>query len=79
MRRDFPQVKSLKRADAFLAHLDDLGVRLPFADPPDLDALRAPIEVAGRSCPNRFAILPMEGWDGTDDGRPTRRRVPVGR
>jgi 2,4-dienoyl-CoA reductase-like NADH-dependent reductase (Old Yellow Enzyme family) len=70
-------VKSLKRADAFLAHLDDLGVRLPFADPPDLDALRAPIEVAGRSCPNRFAILPMEGWDGTDDGRPTdlvRRR-----
>ena len=27
--------------------------------------------------PNRFAALPMEGWDGTDDGRPTdlvRRR-----
>ena len=27
--------------------------------------------------PNRFAILPMEGWDGTPDGRPTdlvRRR-----
>jgi len=27
--------------------------------------------------PNRFAVLPMEGWDGTDDGRPTplvRRR-----
>jgi hypothetical protein len=25
----------------------------------------------------RFAVLPMEGWDGTDDGRPTdlvRRR-----
>jgi NADPH2 dehydrogenase len=77
MRRDHPQVKSLKRADALLAHLADLDVRLPFADPPDLAALRAPLEVAGRPCANRFAILPMEGWDGTDDGRPTdlvRRR-----
>lgn len=77
MRRDHPQVKSLKTADAFRAHVASLGVNLPFADPPDLDALRAPIDVAGRSCANRFAILPMEGWDGTDDGRPTdlvRRR-----
>lgn len=77
MRRDHPQVKTLKRTDAFLAHLADIDVVLPFADPPDLDALREPVEVAGRSCTNRFAILPMEGWDGTDDGRPTdlvRRR-----
>ena len=46
---------------------------------PTVDALAAPIEVAGRRCANRFAILPMEGWDGTDDGRPTdlvRRRWP---
>jgi len=77
VRRDHPQVKMLKRSDAFLAHLADIDVVLPFADPPDLDALRAPVAVAGRPCANRFAILPMEGWDGTDDGRPTdlvRRR-----
>jgi NADPH2 dehydrogenase len=76
-RRDFPQVKSLKNASAFRAHLDALGISLPFDDPPDLDVLRAPIGVAGRTCANRFCILPMEGWDGTDDGRPTdlvRRR-----
>jgi 2,4-dienoyl-CoA reductase-like NADH-dependent reductase (Old Yellow Enzyme family) len=76
-RRDYPQVKGLKRADAFLAHLDAIQVALPFDDPPDVDVLAAPIEVAGRRCPNRFAILPMEGWDGTDEGRPTdlvRRR-----
>src|SRR5687767_12276659 len=76
-RRDFPQVKRLKRADAFLAHLATLEVDLPFDDPPDLEALSEPVEVAGRACANRFAILPMEGWDGTDDGRPTdlvRRR-----
>ncbi len=77
MRRDFPQVKTLKIADALLARLSELDIQLPFADPPVLDALRAPIEIAGRPCPNRFAVLPMEGWDGTDDGRPTdlvRRR-----
>jgi len=77
MRRDHPQVKALRSADAFLAHLQSIEVELPFADPPDLDALRAPVEVAGRTCANRFAILPMEGWDGTDEGRPTdlvRRR-----
>jgi NADPH2 dehydrogenase len=76
-RRDFPQVKNLKDADAFLAHLGALGVTLPFADPPDVDALAAPIQVVGRTCGNRFCILPMEGWDGTPDGRPTdlvRRR-----
>jgi 2,4-dienoyl-CoA reductase-like NADH-dependent reductase (Old Yellow Enzyme family) len=71
------QVKRLSAADSFLAHLATLGVELPFADPPDLDVLRAPITVSGRTCSNRFAVLPMEGWDGTDDGRPTdlvRRR-----
>ena len=77
MRRDHPQVKTLKTPEAFLAHLGYLGIDLPFADPPDVAALAAPIDVAGRPCANRFAILPMEGWDGTDDGRPTdlvRRR-----
>jgi NADPH2 dehydrogenase len=77
VRRDHPQVKSLKTVEAFQSHLASIGVDLPFADPPDLDALRSPVEVAGRPCANRFAILPMEGWDGTDEGRPTdlvRRR-----
>jgi 2,4-dienoyl-CoA reductase-like NADH-dependent reductase (Old Yellow Enzyme family) len=27
--------------------------------------------VAGRTAPNRFTVLPMEGWDGTAEGRPT--------
>jgi len=71
------QVKRLSSADTFRAHAAAVGATLPFDDPPDLDALRAPLEIAGRTCANRFAILPMEGWDGTDDGRPTdlvRRR-----
>jgi NADPH2 dehydrogenase len=53
------QVRKLTTPDAFRAHLDGLGVALPFVDEP-------PPEHA-----DRYAILPMEGWDGTDDGRPT--------
>ena len=33
--------------------------------------LARPIEVFGRTLANRFAIHPMEGWDGTTDGRPS--------
>jgi 2,4-dienoyl-CoA reductase-like NADH-dependent reductase (Old Yellow Enzyme family) len=75
--RRWPQIKRLGTADAFLGRLDELGISLPFADPPAIDALAEPVAVAGKQAPNRFAILPMEGWDGSDDGRPTdlvRRR-----
>jgi 2,4-dienoyl-CoA reductase-like NADH-dependent reductase (Old Yellow Enzyme family) len=33
--------------------------------------LGSPVEVFGRKLANRFAIHPMEGWDGTTDGRPS--------
>ncbi|MEC7726953.1 MAG: NADH:flavin oxidoreductase, partial [Planctomycetota bacterium] len=33
--------------------------------------LAQPITVHGRTLPNRVACHPMEGWDGTGDGRPT--------
>jgi len=75
--RRWPQLKRVRTTGALLQRLADLEISLPFADPPAIEALAAPIEVAGRTCNNRFAILPMEGWDGTDDGRPTdlvRRR-----
>lgn len=75
--REHPQMKRLREPDRFLEHLESLGVRLPYDRTVDVAALAEPIDVAGRPCANRFAILPMEGWDGTDDGRPTdlvRRR-----
>jgi NADPH2 dehydrogenase len=71
------QVKGLSTAEAFRSHADAVGAVLPFDESPDVAVLASPITVAGRECPNRFAILPMEGWDATDDGRPTdlvRRR-----
>jgi 2,4-dienoyl-CoA reductase-like NADH-dependent reductase (Old Yellow Enzyme family) len=58
--------------------LDELRARLPVDDAVDpAGPLSRPLEVAGRRLANRFAVLPMEGWDGTVEGRPTdlvRRR-----
>ena len=42
------------------------------ADRVDVDGpLAAALDHAGWTMANRFAILPMEGWDATEDGRPT--------
>ena len=77
------QVKRLSTIDALRVHLDELGVTIPIADEVDPHGpLASPLTITDGSAgalsvPNRFAVLPMEGWDGTTDGRPTdlvRRR-----
>jgi 2,4-dienoyl-CoA reductase-like NADH-dependent reductase (Old Yellow Enzyme family) len=76
MARDVVQVRKLRDAAAFAAHLDAIGATLPRHDDPAA-VLGRPVEVLGRTLANRWAVLPMEGWDGTADGRPTdlvRRR-----
>ncbi len=76
----FPRVSALKTAADFRARLAALGIDVPFdevmASGPDAPLARPYRRAAGK-IGNRFAILPMEGWDGTADGRPsdlTRRR-----
>ncbi len=76
----FPRVASLKTVDAFEAYVASLGIELPLdrslAAPAD-SPLARPFHRATGVVGNRFAILPMEGWDGELDGRPselTRRR-----
>ncbi|HEX5614773.1 MAG TPA: NADH:flavin oxidoreductase [Acidimicrobiia bacterium] len=65
-------MRTLRTAAQFSAHVARLGVDLPFAAEVDpAGVLAQPITIGVRRAPNRFAILPMEGWDGTDDGRPT--------
>lgn len=77
------QVKRLLTVDALRAHLDILGVHIPVDDEVDpAGVLAAPIDFTDASAgvltaPNRFAVLPMEGWDATAEGGPTdlvRRR-----
>ena len=76
----YPRVAALKTAPQFLARLAELGVALPFDDQVasgEDSPLAQPTEAGGLAPRNRFCILPMEGWDGTADGRPsdlTRRR-----
>ncbi|MCM3878679.1 MAG: hypothetical protein ND807_01095 [Vicinamibacterales bacterium] len=73
-----PRVASLKTAAAFRAHLTTSKIPLEFDDTlANPSPLALPLEVDGVRIGNRFCILPMEGWDGTADGRPsdlTRRR-----
>ena len=74
----YPRVASLKTAAAFRTHLERSHIPLQFDEKVDAaGALAQPIEVDGARVGNRFCILPMEGWDGTPDGKPsdlTRRR-----
>ncbi len=76
----FPRISTLKTPTALRARLAELGVSLPVDDTVEIgpDApLARPFPYRGGSIGNRFAVLPMEGWDGSADGRPTeltRRR-----
>ena len=68
------RVASLKTLDAFAAHLTACGADLPFdrhLETGSASPLAQPLEAAGLRAGNRWAILPMEGWDGTPDGRPS--------
>ncbi len=74
------RVAALKTADVFARHLASSGIDLAFdreLAPPAQSPLAAPFTFGDARIGNRFAILPMEGWDGTTDGAPsdlTRRR-----
>ena len=63
------QVRRLATGADLERHLSSLGVQLPVA--PSAASLGQPLHRAGVDLSNRFAVLPMEGWDGTPDGRPT--------
>jgi len=75
---DFVRIGSLPDVAAFRAHLQQLGVSLP-CDDTIQTAPASPLgrtwEVAGRRVGNRFAIQPMEGWDGTEAGLPSPHTI----
>jgi 2,4-dienoyl-CoA reductase-like NADH-dependent reductase (Old Yellow Enzyme family) len=65
---------SIKTPQELRDHATSLGVTIPIdlevETGPDAPLARPLVRPSGR-IGNRFAILPMEGWDGTDDGKPT--------
>jgi len=50
------------------AAVDALAAALPISE--DVSALAQPVGVGRRTLPNRLAVHPMEGCDGTPDGAP---------
>jgi len=82
---DIVQVKRLRTIDDLRARLDTLGIADELGIDDDVDpngVLAAPFTFTDGATGehvvgNRFSVLPMEGWDGDTDGRPTelvRRR-----
>lgn len=77
----YKRVAQLKTATDFRQYLKSIDVDMPFDDellPLDKTPYKNSYKLnSGRIIGNRFCILPMEGWDGTSDGRPseyTKRR-----
>jgi len=70
----FPKIAKLNTADKFQQHLAQLRLELPFSEALQHGSdspLSRDLEIYGQTVGNRFCILPMEGWDGTPDGRPS--------
>jgi 2,4-dienoyl-CoA reductase-like NADH-dependent reductase (Old Yellow Enzyme family) len=67
----FTRIPSLKTVEAFGDHVRDLGLDLQFEPKMsvgDASALRGSLPFNGRVIGNRWAVQPMEGWDGTREG-----------
>jgi len=71
-------VASFRGASSLAQHLAGLGWTLPFDDQilaasasPLAEAMEIPWHAGAKRIGNRFAVQPMEGWDGEPDGRPS--------
>ena len=70
----FPAIGSFRDVDAFERHLREARITLPCDRVMQSGAcspLGQPLTCGRITLGNRFAIHPMEGWDGTADGHPT--------
>jgi len=74
----YQRIAQLRTPEQFAEHIQALGIKLDF----DAEIQSAPNSPLSQSytlitnnlslnLSNRFCILPMEGWDGTTDGKPT--------
>jgi NADPH2 dehydrogenase len=75
----FPRIASFKSADSFRRHAETLGIDIP-CDEAILKGAASPlsqpvanIAINGKTIGNRFAVQPMEGWDGTTGGAMTEQ------
>lgn len=71
----FPRVAQLKTAELFRNHLENSAINLDFDDElisgSDSPFAKGHTLRSGQKIGNAMCILPIEGWDGTEDGRPS--------
>lgn len=73
-RGRFAHPGSLRDVESFRGLLADLAVEIPCdagLAPAGTSPLAEPLRAGDLAIGNRIAIHPMEGWDGTPDGRPS--------
>ncbi len=72
----YPRISSFKNVEDFRRHIQGLGLELD-CDAQILTASDSPLvrpyRLGGLTIGNRFAIQPMEGWDGTEEGMPSAK------
>jgi 2,4-dienoyl-CoA reductase-like NADH-dependent reductase (Old Yellow Enzyme family) len=72
--RTYTSIGGIRNVADFKAHVESLGLSIPCDNEVESGSespLAQPIAFDGKQIGNRFCIHPMEGWDGTLDGRPT--------
>ena len=75
---DYKKVAQLRTSEKFREHLNEVGADLPFDEdvlPAPGSPLAQPVQIGDVTVGNRWCILPMEGWDGTPDGKPTENTI----
>jgi NADPH2 dehydrogenase len=76
--RTYPAIGGMKTVAEFKSHLEQLQVNLPCDDELQIGEeapLGQPLSLNGRTIGNRFCIHPMEGWDGTPEGKPSEATI----
>jgi 2,4-dienoyl-CoA reductase-like NADH-dependent reductase (Old Yellow Enzyme family) len=74
----FLHIGSIRGIEAFRRHLQEYQISIPCDQEImswSASPLAEPLTLNGFKVGNRFTIHPMEGWDGTPDGRPTELTI----
>jgi NADPH2 dehydrogenase len=74
MEKNYKRVAALRTETEFLSYIQEYKINLPFdslSQPEAQSPFARLLPVDDFAVGNRFTILPMEGWDGTPDGKPS--------
>ena len=74
----FLHLGSVRDAETFQQYLRERGITLPCDRElllGNASPLAQPLQLGGITIGNRFAIHPMEGWDGTREGKPSELTI----